>query len=268
MEVPATEAGVVKEIRVKVGDKVSEGSLIVVIETERRAAPTERQPPRPQRPAPAAAKPAQPAAPATTPRPNPRRRRSKRLPAGQARRDRRGRRAHGQLPRSASADNSTQSHAASDRASRAPSRAQAARQSGGAQVRARTRSRSARASGAPGSNGRIFRSDVQAFVKSQDRGPCAARGRAAPGSTCRRGRRSTSPNSVEIETQPLSRIRRISKANLARNWVMIPHVTQFDEADVTDLEAFRQELNEAHAKDGMRITMLAFVLKALVRGAD
>jgi len=68
----------------------------------------------------------------------------------------------------------------------------------------------------------------------------------------------------EIETKPLSRIRRISKSNLARNWVMIPHVTQFDEADVTGLEAFRRELDEAHAKDGIRVTLLAFVLKALV----
>ena len=51
----------------------------------------------------------------------------------------------------------------------------------------------------------------------------------------------------EIETRPLSRIRRLSKANLARNWVMIPHVTQFDEADVTELEALRHEINETHA---------------------
>ena len=67
----------------------------------------------------------------------------------------------------------------------------------------------------------------------------------------------------EIETKPLARIRKISKANLARNWVMIPHVTQFDEADVTELEAFRTQLNHAH-NDGVRVTMLAFVLKALV----
>ena len=116
-----------------------------------------------------------------------------------------------------------------------------------------------------GLNGRIFRSDVQAFVKASDRGPCAARGRGRRARICRRGRRSTSPNSARSKRRPLSRIRRISKANLARNWVMIPHVTQFDEADVTDLEALRHELSEAHAKDGVRVTMLAFVLKALVR---
>jgi pyruvate dehydrogenase E2 component (dihydrolipoamide acetyltransferase) len=67
----------------------------------------------------------------------------------------------------------------------------------------------------------------------------------------------------EIERRPLSRIRRLAKSNLARNWVMIPHVTQFDEADVTDLEAFRQEINRT-GKDGLRVTILAFVLKGLV----
>jgi len=67
-----------------------------------------------------------------------------------------------------------------------------------------------------------------------------------------------------IESKPLSRIRKISKANLARNWVMIPHVTQFDEADVTELEAFRNEINEANSNEGIRVTMLAFILKALV----
>jgi pyruvate dehydrogenase E2 component (dihydrolipoamide acetyltransferase) len=67
-----------------------------------------------------------------------------------------------------------------------------------------------------------------------------------------------------IETRPLSRIKKISGANLARNWVMIPHVTQHDEADITDLEAFRVRLNEEHAKDGVKVTLLAFLMKACV----
>jgi pyruvate dehydrogenase E2 component (dihydrolipoamide acetyltransferase) len=66
------------------------------------------------------------------------------------------------------------------------------------------------------------------------------------------------------ELQPLSRIKKISGPNLHRNWVMIPHVTQFDEADVTDLEAFRKSSNEAMAKSGVKLTMLAFVIKASV----
>ena len=66
------------------------------------------------------------------------------------------------------------------------------------------------------------------------------------------------------ELLPLSRIKKISGPNLHRNWVMIPHVTQFDEADVTDLEAFRKSSNEAMAKSGVKLTMLAFVIKASV----
>ena len=67
-----------------------------------------------------------------------------------------------------------------------------------------------------------------------------------------------------IETRPLSRIKKISGANLHRNWVMIPHVTQFDEADVTDLEAFRVAQNEENEKAGLKLTMLAFLIKASV----
>ena len=67
-----------------------------------------------------------------------------------------------------------------------------------------------------------------------------------------------------VEVKPLSRIKKISGANLARNWVMIPHVTQFDEADITDLEAFRVQMNKENEKAGIKITMLAFLIKASV----
>ena len=67
-----------------------------------------------------------------------------------------------------------------------------------------------------------------------------------------------------VETQPLSRIRKISGANLHRNWVTIPHVTNHDDADVTDLEAFRSELNRAQGKNGVKVSPLAFVMKACV----
>jgi pyruvate dehydrogenase E2 component (dihydrolipoamide acetyltransferase) len=67
-----------------------------------------------------------------------------------------------------------------------------------------------------------------------------------------------------VETRPLSRIRKIAGANLARNWVMIPHVTQFDEADVTDLEDFRVRLNEELEGQGPKVTLLAFLVKACV----
>jgi pyruvate dehydrogenase E2 component (dihydrolipoamide acetyltransferase) len=67
-----------------------------------------------------------------------------------------------------------------------------------------------------------------------------------------------------VEEKPLSRIKKISGANLARNWVMIPHVTQFDEADITDLEAFRVAINKENEKAGIKVTMLAFLIKASV----
>ncbi|MCL5258193.1 MAG: 2-oxo acid dehydrogenase subunit E2, partial [Firmicutes bacterium] len=66
----------------------------------------------------------------------------------------------------------------------------------------------------------------------------------------------------EIERKPLSRIQKISGPNLHRNWVMIPHVTQHDDADVTDLEAFRKQLNAEHSPSGVKVTMLAFLIKA------
>jgi pyruvate dehydrogenase E2 component (dihydrolipoamide acetyltransferase) len=69
-----------------------------------------------------------------------------------------------------------------------------------------------------------------------------------------------------IEARPLPRVRKLSAANLSRNWVTIPHVTQHDEADVTDLEAFRVALNreQEKEKDGVKVTILAFLVKACV----
>jgi len=68
----------------------------------------------------------------------------------------------------------------------------------------------------------------------------------------------------EIETKPLSRIQKISGANLARNWVMIPHVTHNDDADITELEALRVSLNKEYEKAGVKFTMLGFLIKAMV----
>ena len=87
---------------------------------------------------------------------------------------------------------------------------------------------------------------------------------AAPGSGCCPGRSSTSRSSARSSGVPLSRIQKISGANLHRNWVMIPHVTHHDEADITDLEAFRKRVNEEHAKQDVKMTMVALLLKACV----
>jgi len=114
-----------------------------------------------------------------------------------------------------------------------------------------------------GPNGRIVQEDVQAFVKN------AMRAGAAPAATGT-GLDLLPWPKVDfakfgpIESVPLSRIKKISGANLARNWVMIPHVTQFDDADITDLEALRVALNKENEKAGIKLTMLAFLIKACV----
>jgi pyruvate dehydrogenase E2 component (dihydrolipoamide acetyltransferase) len=108
---------------------------------------------------------------------------------------------------------------------------------------------------------RILKEDVQAYVKAE-----LARPRRGAGSEldllpwpdidfARFGR---------VELRPLSRIKKIAGANLHRNWVMIPHVTQFDEADITELEALRKESNESTKHEGVKVTILAFLMRAVV----
>lgn len=118
-----------------------------------------------------------------------------------------------------------------------------------------------------GRKGRIQQEDVQAYVKSIMSNPTSSSNNNAQGGF-------SLPASPivdfaqfgEIETQPLSRIKKISGANLQRNWIVVPHVTQFDEADITELEAFRQSTNQDAAKQGLKITPLVFIMKAVVGG--
>jgi len=128
-----------------------------------------------------------------------------------------------------------------------------------------------------GPKGRILPSDVQSFVKGVMNGSAAAPTAATPAAA---GSGNQGGQGVQlsllpwpkvdfakfgpVETKPLSRIQKISGANLARNWAMIPHVTQFDEADITGLEAFRVALNRENEKSGVKITLLAFLIKAVV----
>ncbi|MEG3791770.1 dihydrolipoyllysine-residue acetyltransferase, partial [Lysobacter sp. CCNWLW3] len=117
--------------------------------------------------------------------------------------------------------------------------------------------------------GRISKEDVQSFVKGVMQGgaaPAAAGAAASLG-----GGLNLLPwpkvdfsKFGETETKPLSRIQKLSGANLARNWAMIPHVTQHDDADITDLEALRVALNKENEKAGLKLTMLAFLMKASV----
>ncbi|TAL77141.1 MAG: dihydrolipoyllysine-residue acetyltransferase [Burkholderiaceae bacterium] len=119
-----------------------------------------------------------------------------------------------------------------------------------------------------GKSGRITADDVRGYVKQ-----AVARGGAPAGASL-----STGGFSVidwpkvdfakfgPVQEKPLSRIQKLSGANLHRNWVMIPHVTNNDQADITDLEAFRVKLNQENQKSGIKVTMLAFIIKAVVAG--
>ncbi|WP_242165107.1 dihydrolipoyllysine-residue acetyltransferase [Lysobacter sp. M15] len=116
--------------------------------------------------------------------------------------------------------------------------------------------------------GRITREDVQQFVKGALAGGGAVAATATATVATGGGLNLLPWPKVdfakfgEIEVKPLARIKKISGANLARNWAMIPHVTQHDDADITELEALRVQLNKENEKAGIKLTMLAFLMKA------
>ena len=244
MEIPSSQAGVVKEIKVKIGDKIAEGSLMLLIEaTADAAAPAPAAADVP--PAAAAAAPPAAAAPAAAPAapapvaPAPALALVESKPAAVAVAT-----TGGALP-----------HAS-------PSIRKFSRELGVDLVRV----------AGTGPKGRITHEDVQNYVKQVV--SAAADGVASTKAPDKAG---TGVGldllpwpSLDFskfgatELQPLSRIKKISGPNLHRNWVMIPHVTQYDEADVTELEEFRKSSNAAMAKSGVKLTMLAFVIKACV----
>jgi pyruvate dehydrogenase E2 component (dihydrolipoamide acetyltransferase) len=246
MDIPAPFAGVVKEVKLKVGDKIAQGHLMLTLEAAELASPEaspalapsptpvesvlvkpvetpkavipEQPIPAPSRPAP---EPAQKIQPAHQP-----------LPIGE----------------SAVVNGGTLSHAS-------PSVRKFARELG---------VNLALINGSAAKN-RITEADVQAFVKNELAKPRTENMGAGLGSLA------TLPMPVidfsqfgEIETKPLSRIKKISGANLHRNWVTAPHVTQFDEADISDLEEFRKSMSKDAEKRGVKLTLLAFLIKASV----
>jgi pyruvate dehydrogenase E2 component (dihydrolipoamide acetyltransferase) len=233
MEIPSSHAGVVTEIKVKVGDKVAEGSLLVMIDAAGGATASATAA---AAPAPAASVAAPtPTATAASPAPSP-------------------------APASAPAPAVPISNAATAPAGKghaSPSVRKFARELG---------VDLARVVGS-GQKGRITQEDVQNFVKGIIAGGSTA---AAPVASTGGGMNLLPWPSLDFskfgatELLPLSRIKKLSGPNLHRNWVMIPHVTQFDEADISDLEEFRKSSNEALAKSGVKLTMLAFVIKASV----
>jgi pyruvate dehydrogenase E2 component (dihydrolipoamide acetyltransferase) len=238
MDIPAPFAGVIKEIKLKVGDKIAQGHLILTLEADSAAA---SQPVT----APAEAK----AAPASAPKeaiaaaiPEPSR------PAPEP--PKQVQPAHQPLPvgESVVVNGGKTSHAS-------PSVRKFARELG---------VNLAFVKGSAAKN-RITQADVQAFVKGELAKPRTENMGAGLGSLA------TLPMPVidfsqfgDIETKPLSRIKKISGANLHRNWVTAPHVTQFDQADITDLEDFRKSMQADAEKRGVKLTMLAFLIKASV----
>jgi pyruvate dehydrogenase E2 component (dihydrolipoamide acetyltransferase) len=248
MDVPSPVAGKVKDVHVKVGDKVAEGSLIIVLEAETAAAAPSRAATAPA----AAAVPASPPSPAPAP------------PAAAAASEGRG------AVTAASAGAAVAPPTAAPAAPADETGFRAAHASPSVRKFARELAVDLARVAGTGPKGRILQEDVQSFVKQVMRGAGAGAG-AAGGGISGGGSLNLLPwPSVDfakfgpIESRPLSRIKKISGANLARNWVMIPHVTQFDEADITDLEAFRVELNRENEKSGTKLTMLAFLIKASV----
>ncbi|MFQ2288781.1 pyruvate dehydrogenase complex dihydrolipoyllysine-residue acetyltransferase [Aeromonas dhakensis] len=225
MEVPAPFAGVVKEIKVKAGDKVSTGSLIMVFEVAGAA------PAAVAAPAPAAAPVAAPAAAAPA-------------PVAQA---------------AAASDfvaNDAYVHAS-------PAVRRLAREFGVNLAKVK----------ASGRKGRIVKEDVQAYVKDAvkraESAPAAGQG-TGNGMSVLAWPKVDFSKFGDVEEVDLTRIQKISGPNLHRNWVMIPHVTQFDEADTTELEAFRKEQNAMLEKQkaDVKITPLVFILKAAAKALE
>jgi len=235
IEIPSPHAGVIKEILIKAGDKVSEGSAIMAIEAAMNATNKDSR---------ADANTAQ--------------EKSKDQPI-----------------KIAASDNNQSSSAQLEQPVKPAELIQKTESSGELKSTLKAHAspsvrRFARELGVnlelitgSGPKQRIVKEDVQAFVK-------AALSKSQNPNNTGAGLNLLPWPQVDfakfgpVEPQPLSRIKQIAGANLHRNWVMIPHVTQFDEADITDLEEMRKEFNESDKKNKVKLTFLAFLMKALI----
>jgi pyruvate dehydrogenase E2 component (dihydrolipoamide acetyltransferase) len=249
MEVPAPAAGVIAELKVKIGDKVSAGTLVALLEGVADPAVTNgngkaKTATQPQNPQTGSEPPAM--------------------------------RSAGQSPSSRDANSPAPdapkavepaAAASADTPATSPPAADGAIAHASPGVR-----RFARELGVPlgqvtgsGPKSRILKEDIQSFVKQVVAGGASARG---GGGLSELGLppwpKVDFAKYGPIEIQARSRIQKLSAPALARNWVMIPHVTQFDEADITELEAFRAHVNEENAKAGVKVSPLAFLMKAVV----
>ncbi|NBU89627.1 MAG: dihydrolipoyllysine-residue acetyltransferase [Betaproteobacteria bacterium] len=249
MEIPSSHAGVVKEVKVKVGDKVSKGSLVAVVEGAAGVSAVAS-------PVPSAGPSAASQVAVSTPAP-----------------------AHAptQAPTQAPMQAPASSGSTAASLPHDPTAPKSALPHASPSVR-----RLARELGVPlgevkgsGPKGRITPSDVQAFVKAVMSGAQQTAAQTAAQKVAGAASGSAMPGLLPwpqvdfskfgpVERKDLSRIKKISGANLHRNWVLIPHVTNHDDADITELEAFRVQLNKENEKSGIKVTMLAFLIKASV----
>src|SRR5579859_6374961 len=232
MEVPAPFAGVIKELKIKPGDKVSEGAAILSIEISDTAAPaTSPAPAAPQKPAvaPAPASVAQAPAPAAAPAP---------APVSQT-----------AAPAPINEEGFSLAHAS-------PSVRRFARELGVDLGRVK----------GSGPKERILKDDVAGFIKTALAQPAGASGGTGAGLALGLPAwpQVDFAKFGPVENLALSRIKKISGPALHRNWVSIPHVTQNDEADITELEAFRKSMADEAQKQGVKLTPLAFIMKAVV----
>ncbi|WP_374668377.1 dihydrolipoyllysine-residue acetyltransferase [Ramlibacter sp.] len=237
MEIPSSAAGTLKELKVKVGDKVNIGDLIAVLEGAGGAAIAT--------PAPAAGA----SASAPPPQPSP--------GGGGSQGAERVAPTAALPPHEPAAPVGNLPHAS-------PSVRKFARELGVPLEEVK----------GTGPKGRITQEDVQAFTKAVMTGATQTKAAAAKAPAASGGGgealgllpwpKVDFAKFGPVERKPLSRIKKISGANLHRNWVMIPHVTNHDDADITELEAFRVATNKENEKSGIKVTMLAFLIKASV----
>jgi len=227
MDIPSSQAGVVKELKVKLGDNVSEGSLILLLEPGSVATQTTPLPATNEKPL------ASPAPKVEAP------------VIAQA------------VPAPVAKVEEVSSHPNTSHAS--PSVRKYARELGADISKVK----------GSGLKGRITQEDVQSFIKGilsgQSTQTNGTSGAVGGGLQLLPWPKIDFKKFGEIQTRPLSRIQKISAANLARNWAMIPAVTYHEDADITDLEAFRVQTNKMNEKLGIKVTLMAFVMKACVK---
>ncbi|OBS30895.1 dihydrolipoyllysine-residue acetyltransferase [Tepidimonas fonticaldi] len=248
MEIPSSHAGVVQELKVQLGDKVSEGSVVLTLEAEGAATAAAPQPASAPVAVPTVDAPVAAAVPASAPTP-------------------------AEAPAPTVAPTSALAPAAPHQPASAPVL--------GLPHASPSVRKFARELGVPlaevkgsGPKGRITLEDVQAFTKAVMAGILQTQAQAAQAPAPAAGTgvgldllpwpKVDFAKFGPIERKELGRIKKISGANLMRNAVMIPAVTNHDDADITELEAFRVQLNKEHEKSGIKVTMLAFLIKACV----